>query len=351
MKKIIIIAFSISLMTLFSAASAFASSYGYSTAEQPASIVTSTQTLRTAVTQTAKLVSGRISKIISPNPRVNIKNKSTLTGFDYYPDSDSQKVTGLAAGDAAPRLGIWGNASYTQTDDDSIAAHSSSDLILMMLGADFKPSSNMVIGLALGYESGESDTYFNKGEKDSDGFTLAPYFAYLLNENFSFDLSGGYSWIDYDQFRTDINANKISSSLDSNRWFVSAAFHTYKNVDAWNFTGNLSYTISKESQDAFTENSGTNIEENDTNLNTIDIGIETSYIIGIFEPYLGLSYAYDTEYNSIPGYDYDRDSFSTSLGSRIQWTDALSGDFVWSKVIGRDDQAEDSIMFNIRYEF
>ena len=361
MKKALMVLFSLSFLVVFSATSAFADygadtgekpstivTSGAYTAEEPSTVVTSIKTLRTSVSQTSKMLSGRISKIISPNPKLTTKNN--LIGFDYYPGYNNQKVTGLSAGDTAPKFGIWANASYTQTDDDSSFAHSSSDLILMMLGADFKPAPNMVIGLALGYENGETDTYFNNGEQDSDGFTLSPYFAYLINEYFSFDLSGGYSWVDYDQFRTDAD-EKISSSLDSDRWFVSAALHAYKNINAWNFTGNLSYTISRESQDSFTESNGTQVRENDIDLSTIDIGIETSYIIGIFEPYLGLSYSYDTDYDSFSTYDYDEDSFSTSIGSRIQWTESLSGDLSWAKVLSRNDQSEDSFMINIRYEF
>ena len=344
------------IVLIFISESAFADSYdvfdSYDTSIKPSATVVATQTIRTAVTQTSKLVSGRISKIISPKPKGRVNNKSNLTMLDFNSSTLGSGVpTGMSAGGSPTKFGLWVNASFTNTDDDSIAAHSSADLLIMMLGADYKPTSKMVFGVALGYESGETETYFNTGEIDSDGISFTPYFAYLINNNFSFDLTGSYSWLDYDQFRTDGSGNRIDSSLDSNRWFVSTALHAYKTLGNWNVTGNLNYTISKESQDAFEESNGTQINENDVDLSTIGVGVETSYLINVFEPYVSLGYNYDTDYDAIPGYDYDRDAFETTLGSRIYWTDNLSGELSWNKVIGRDDQSEDSFIFNIRYEF
>lgn len=349
MKKFICLVGVILLSQVFTASVFAAYGSNYDTSKVPSSVVTSTQTLRTAVTQTSKMIAGRISNIISPSPRVSKSGQNDFAGLEYYPGYSDGIVTGLSAGDVSPKFGIWGNASYTKTKDSSAVANSDSDLILMMLGTDYKITSSMLVGFALGYEHSKSDTYFNDGEMDGDGYTLIPYFAYLVNEYISFDLTAGYSWVDYDQYRM-ANGIKIKSEPDSKRWFFASAIHAYKNIGNLNITGNLGYTMSHESTDAFTENQGDKIDENSIDLNMINVGMETSYIIDIFEPYFAVNYTYDTKYESLFE-NYDRDSFLLSVGSRIQWTDFLSSELSWSKVLGRDDQSEDSFMLNIRFEF
>lgn len=362
MRKLLLLTFCIPFCILFSSGSVFGDtdpygtddSYGVEdscTAEMPSSVVTANQTLKTAVTQTATLISARVSRIISPNPGTAPKSKTQMTQLSYYPGYNNKKMSGLSAGDAPPKFGLWGNASYTETDIDSVIADSESDFMLVMVGVDYKPTANTVVGVALGYEDSDSDTYFNRGEKENDGFTLAPYFAYLINENISISLSGGYSWVSYDQFRTDADNNKVSSDLDSNRWFVSSAVNIYKNYGALNLNIYVGYTISEESMDSFTESDGTRVDSEDINLNTLNVGMETSYFLGAWEPYVRLGYSYDTEYDAFSEEDYDKDYIRAGLGARISFSQNLTGDLLFSTTIDHEDQSEESYMFNIRYEF
>ena len=46
---------------------------------------------------------------------------------------------------------------------------------------------------------GNVDSDFNGGNTDSDGWTIAPYAAVILNDIFSVDVSGGITQVDYDQ--------------------------------------------------------------------------------------------------------------------------------------------------------
>ena len=71
-----------------------------------------------------------------------------------------------------------------------------------------------VPGVAAGYESTETDTGYNRGKNYFERYTIAPYLAYLINEIFSFNVSGGYSSPDYETDRIDnINGGIITGSL------------------------------------------------------------------------------------------------------------------------------------------
>ena len=78
----------------------------------------------------------------------------------------------------------------------------------------------MVLGVALGYEDLDIDTAFNNGTFDGKGYGITPYFGMSLSPQWSFQILGGYTTVEYD---TTSNNGAVSSSFDASRVFGSAA--------------------------------------------------------------------------------------------------------------------------------
>ncbi len=283
-------------------------------------------------------------------------------------------MTGLSAGDMGEMLkglGVWGNFSYTSTEDDSQNTKSDADLYNFIIGADYRIKDNMVAGLSFTYEDMDTTTDFNKGNVTSDGFTIAPYFAMLINEYFGFDVNAGYSWISIDQKRKakndagdDYLGYDISSSPDTERYFIALNANGYYKMDKWNFAGTLGYIYAKEDQDGFIEIDGTKSEK--VSASTVELGqiylkAEASYSFDSVEPYLNLGYEYDTTYddeNSSTFGKYekyednlDKDGFTAALGLRYLLLETLQGDLQAAGIFGRDNYNEYTISLNLRYDF
>ena len=297
--------------------------------ETPAE-ATITQTLRASVSVVTDMISGRISQLISP------KRIAMLQGTE----------TGLAAGDTASGLAVWANISYTDFADSKAATESESNFSMAMLGMDYRLNDNMVVGCVMGYEDTESKTRYNAGWIDTDGLTIGPYFAWLINENFSIDLSAGYSWLESDQLRN----STVSSDFDSERYFYSANLHGYYDINNFNFVATVGYTFANNDADSYTENNGNRVASLDTDLGTIGVGGEVAYNGDHIQPYVNATYNYDTEYDDY-GNSYDRDAVNVGIGFRVQITESLTGDFQASSMLGRSSQEETSLMANVRYAF
>lgn len=332
----------------------------YRIEDEPSSVVTAPQILKTAVKQTTMQISKRIANVIAPRSSVRTHKPSISLDADEY-------GMGISAGDSEQKFGIWANFAITDSKDDRLLyttnsggqriftpSNSRLDLYNYIFGMDYKITSNIVTGVALSYENMDGTTGYNSGDIESDGITVSPYFAASIGDFFSFDLTAGYSWIDIEQTRTD-NDRKISSSPESKRIFFAANTNLYHSISNWNLTGNVGYLYAEDEQDAFKESDGTTVSSSTTKYGQITAGGEISYVITRAEPYLSIAYEYDTTYDDdISGNeyaDYDRNGIVVGAGLRFLMTDSLNGDFQFSKVYSRNDYNEFSFMYNLRFDF
>ncbi len=327
------------------------------------SVVAAPQTLKTAVKQTTALISKRISNVIAPVPAGGKKFQKPIFGFNM-----DDYGMGLSAGDREQKFGIWGNFAITGSDDEHAITESDFDLNNYIIGIDCRFTPKTVAGLSLTYETLDGTTKYNAGEMDSDGFTLSPYFAVLIADHFSIDLSAGYSWINVDQNRNqerriEPGRDVIKSSLDSERMFVSANANGYYAVDRLNLSGNVGYLYAQEEQDPFTETDDINysrdVSSNKIQFGQLNVGGEIGYAFDSWEPYFNAAFEYDTSYDKdistygqdISDVDYDRSGFTVGGGFRFLIFNALQGDVQATKVLARENYDEHSVMGNLRFEF
>jgi hypothetical protein len=257
---------------------------GNNTANQSSTVATSAAVLKTAVSQSARMVSGRVSAALSGNDSVAVASN----GFSAS--------TGMAAGDGSNRTGAWVAGSWSSVEDNNTATEFDGDVYTGFVGIDYKVTPRAVLGISVGYESIDIDTVYNgfngqDGNLDGDGYTVAPYVGFSLTDNIQASLTAGYSDIDYDTLRYDPNTgNSITGSTDAERYFVNAGIagsHVYRNN--WHFRGSGSVFYANEEKDAFTEtesNAATiAVADEDTDFGQVVVDARLGYLFQHVEPY------------------------------------------------------------------
>ncbi len=290
--------------------------------------------------------------------RFGVIRNSDFAGLGVSPVASGFMVqTGSSAGnDFGFPFGFWGSFSRTESEDDFVSTAFDSSRYNFLVGGDFSPREGLVMGLALGYETQDTDTFFNAGGQDSDGYTVVPYMALTVGERSSLDLAFGYSDINTKQFRTAA-ATRISSSVDSERYFVSGNYTSSQDYGNWHMTGQLGALWAKDTQDAFTESDGTLNTRRSFKVGQWRIGGEAAYAWGAFEPYARATFQYDFTRTSVafaPGVatpKFDQTDVLAGFGVRYFADNGISGSLEYSTVLGRENYSEDTLQFLIRAEF
>ena len=282
-----------------------------------------------------------------------------LKGFASEPRRTASGImfqeSGLNAGDSMLNYGIWGSYSYSDFGNSLSSTAFDGSRHNVLAGVDISPVINLVIGLALGYENTDIDTRFNRGNLESDGYTVAPYIGYLLSDNWSIDAAVGYSRVDFDQYRTD-GGMRITSSPSSNRWFGTLNVNGFTYWNNWFVSGRIGILHARDIQEGFTESDGTFVPEFTNKLGQWSVGGEAAYSFGEFEPFARVAYERDFSMTEIavtsgPQPSNDRDNFLFGAGLRYFGANGLTGNLEWNKRIDRDDFNEDTFSLTVRMDF
>jgi outer membrane autotransporter protein len=336
--------------------------------------VTANDNLRTGAQQKNKAISGHISSQIAPRPSSpahasyqSSKQVREAVVFDSDPVTAAMigddgmvgmnipdNMTGLSSGGKGSPLCFWASATASSLRNDLISTKYDGHLYLMLAGLDYRVNKNLLLGMAIGYEWTELDTVFNNGNMESDGFTISPYVAYLINDSFSIDLLVSYSDLDYDTERTFTG---VYGDYDADRFMVSSNLNYYYVTGNWCLNARLGYMYTEEDADGFTETDGTRIRQNDTDLGEIRFGGQASYFINDFELFFAASYHYDTTMDrtrvgaNMERPSNDKDEFETTFGVNVLANDTFQFGAEVSTIFGRDDVENTSVLMNLRIMF
>lgn len=264
-----------------------------------------------------------------------------------------------AGDDLAYPVGIWASYQTSRFEDSFAATASDSDSDVLFAGIDFSPWEGALLGLALGYESTETDTRFNTGQQDLAGFNVIPYFGMVIDDypGFDFDLSTdlafGFSSLGLEQFRTDPGTGaRVNSETDSFRAFVSWNVSAARAYGDWYFGTRAGFLLAKDTQEAFTESNGTQIAESNAKLGRVSVGADASYLWNSFEPFANVLYEYDYEFAEIQvagtPHPNDRDDFLIGAGLRWYSDYGITSSFEYSRVIGREEFDSETYNMSIR---
>jgi outer membrane autotransporter protein len=317
----------------------------------------SPQRLKVNVKQISTPVGDHAARSVSIGRSSNDTFRKPLIRIGAMETNDSTGISAGEQGTSLPRWGIWTNFSYTSTDDSNPSTEADGDLYDYIIGADYKISEKIVVGLTLTYEDMKTTTTYNSGEVNSDGYTLTPYFAMQINDYFGFDVNGGYSRISLDQTRND-EGFPITSSPDADRYFFAMNANGNYKIKDWNFAGNLGYIYAKEDQDSFIESNGYAFSSSTVKLGQIYCNVEAAYSFESVEPHLNLGYEYDTTYDQTTDTfgeplndNLDPDGFTAGIGMRFLLVKSLQGDIRASGIFGRNNYDEYTLVLNLRYDF
>ena len=341
------------------------SSYGYTysscstnnTANQSSTVATASTVLRTASSQTSKLVANRVGAALSgAAPAVKVASN----GFSAS--------TGMAGGDMAGKLGVWASGSWSGVEDSNSATAYEGDIVTGLVGADYQVTSSVVAGLSVGYEDVDIDTEYNgyngqDGSLEGDGYTIAPYVGVQVTDKLSADLTLGYSDIEYDTVRFDPNTgNRISGSTDAERYFVTAGVSGTQALP-YDFLAKIrgSFFYATEDKDAFTEteSDGTTIAVGDETTELGQIFLDTRWAYQAFEgaePYALIGLEYDIikdDVTAAAGQSIADDDFGAKFGAgvNVDLGNNITGGFEAYTVEFREDYDEYTATANLRVKF
>lgn len=319
------------------------------TAETPGSSVTDALLFNTQIQNTVSGISTRITGALNAMkaflvPRFS-DNSFKLEG-----------QTGLNAGDGeALPYGLWGNYSYTNYENDlsSTAFDGSSHGFLG--GVDVAYWDSAIVGVAVGFDTADIDTTFNGGNQQTDTFTIAPYYGVILSDVLSLDFNVGYSYVDYDQFRTNAGT-RISSTPTADRLFGAFNLNTLHFIDNWILGGRVGFLYARSKIESFTESNGAAVAERITRVGTFSVAGDAAYSLDNFEPFLNVSYQYDYMLERItaatgPQPGNDNDDILLTTGVRYFERSGISGNLEYSKRLLREDYDEDRLSLTVRIDY
>jgi len=320
----------------------------------PGNVVTSNaQTLATSVTTTTGFLGARVQGALSGSRHTGVSR----AGRGYM-------ISGLSSGDAFNNLGVWASYAHTEFDNDFSRTKYDGDTNSFLVGADFTPRDNMVLGLAVGYENTDTDTDFNGGQSDADGYTIAPYFGMTLNDTWNIDAMAGYSTVDTDQYRRALVGGapvgaRITSDVLTQRWFFAGNINGFTSIDQWRLSGRAGAMFAKGTDEKFTESGGgttITIAERMSEISQLSLGGEAAYAFDEFEPFVSATYNYDmtkteTEFLTGKQPSSDDDDFLLGFGFRYFGESGLSVSAQYDTRVGRSDYDEDTFSINARWDF
>lgn len=323
---------------------------------------------RTASRTAARLVSRRVASILAPKPQVpNAASKQKLT---YKLDVEraatvlasapqnfggaANAFSGLAAGDQAdfsPRWGVWANGQVTKMNSYESSSRYQGGLFLAMAGLDFRVTDALLAGLALGYEYSQTDTYFNDGSLNGNGFTIAPYFGYAILPTLTVDITGGITFLDYWSRRTDVF--DYHADYSGLRSMVSSNVNYYIPWKNWTFSAHGGFMYTNEHTYEYTEKGsfGQRMERGDDNdyVGEFNAGLRAGYYFDGVEPYLALTYLYDAWLSGRQ--DQDRDEFEAAFGLNYQPVNNFLFGMELNQTFGRYKLNSTGVSIQARYEF
>jgi hypothetical protein len=292
--------------------------------------VTAVETLKATTAQTAGLIAQRIGSFTGASPR-------TASG---------PFRGGLSGGSKDLGIGVWLNGGYSSINYTKADSKFNGNVWTGMGGVDYKFTDALIIGLAAGYESTKLKTVFNNGNLDASGWTIAPYGLYKFTKNYSVDVSGGFSQLNYDIDRLDpLVGTKITGKTDADRWFVAANLNGLWTEDAWRFSAKFGSLWASESKKAYNESNGTANAALTNSLGSVNLGGTVGYNLGFFEPYVG-----GTGRKWL-GDANDKADFLAQLGTRLYLGDLAVGTIEVSTPLGDDNLHQYNVVANIRFDF
>jgi hypothetical protein len=265
----------------------------------PSSATTETATL---ATQTQPIVSAIRSQVLS-HRLLRRSAKASLAGpilaANTHTDTRSDvEYLAAALGESPGAEGgvgggtdsLWISSAYNGLENEFSRTRFIGDTFNAIAGFDITRSDKYVVGIAVNGEARNFSTLFNAGNEKTRGYNASPYFAYLLSDAWSVDMSLGHGEFKTRQSRSLLVPVPVNSEFSSTRDFASANLTNVVTLGNWKLTDSLGALGTKLKQDAYMESDGTVVASSDKTIHQWNLSAEAAYGRGESEAFVGASY-------------------------------------------------------------
>lgn len=212
----------------------------------------------------------------SNNPSVVLeaKNPNSLNPDDYS--------GGLAGSADWSNWSVWATPVISQFKNNIAPNTSNGTVVIGLAGLEYNMDDTLISGLSLAADSTSSNTTYNSGTYKSTGLTVSPYLAYQINDSWLFDLSAGYGG-------SNPTTTVGSSTGTTNYTRFFSAIGLTDRIELSNkltLTPRASYTMYKDSLDAYTSSTGTYNSALTTYLYQTKIGAQLAFDAKVATPFI-----------------------------------------------------------------
>jgi hypothetical protein len=255
--------------------------------------------------------------------------------------------SGLAAGSDPSRFSVWADLGGSYLKNSAGGANSFQGWsVTGVSGIDFVLSNSWVAGFSAGYVSGDFSVPGISGRKENYGPVVGPYVSYVITDNLTVDGTFNFSRQMNDALTG--GTPNVERHFASHRWSGSVNGNYFSNIGDFQLASFAGYSYAYERQRANTDTSGTKLSSANVRYGAVKLGTEISYPIGNFEPYLPLTYEYQT---TTVTDGTSRSDLLVGLGLRYTLTDGIKLGLLGTSEQFRSHMRDDSISANVRFSF
>jgi Autotransporter beta-domain len=337
----------------------------------PSNTITDSTTLETQVQPIAATIRSQVFGHLRPRSAQKRAQVGGIMLAANSPAGTSSDVNYLAAaaGDSSPAGSGTGSgdseSAWISTATGSLENNFSRTAFYgathnLLAGFDLTRSDKYVLGLSVGHEASNYTTRFNTGDQRTRGYSVNPYFAYLLSNTWSWDMILGYGRFDTRQTRTiavtalPAVTSSVDSDFSSKRGFAAT---NLANVSTWGnlkLTGSLGYLGSRRESDAYTESNGTVVDSAKQTSRQWNLLGEAAYGRGDSEGFFGATYEHNRnpdklQFSSGEQPANDPNSVVLTAGWR-HFGKGMSANFVFNQRVGQEQVREYGFSMMLRFD-
>ncbi len=185
---------------------------------------------------------------------------------------------------------VWIEGRWVQIDSGT----ADSDLGLLYVGADYRLSSSLLIGVLgqFDWSSDEDDT--NNTDIDGRGWMVGPYVVARVHQNLIFD--GRTAW---GRSNNDVSPDRTyTDSFATDRWLVKGTLTGDFDYGSWHFAPHVGMIYFEEVQEGYTDSNGLAIGSQTVSLGRVTFGpkVSTNFQAGggmVVSPHIGFKGIWD----------------------------------------------------------